>query len=71
MALTALVCFGVTSFVNLGAEVFPKHLILYDRANCTNGYWLEVDVVSGRMLFDGVDASGYAALKQPAIVFAF
>ena len=57
MTPTALVCLRVT-FVDLGAEVILKHSILQDRVNSTDGVWLEVDVASGSMLFDAVEASG-------------
>ena len=57
MTPTALVCLRVT-FVDLGAEVILNHSILQDRVNSTDGVWLEVDVDSGSMLFDAVDASG-------------
>ena len=67
---TPLVCLRVTSFVNLRTEGFLKYLILRDRANFADGFWLEVDVVSGSMLFDALDASRYASLNQPAIVDA-
>ena len=71
MIPTALVCSGMDSSVNPWAEAFPKHSILQDGANSTDDFCLYVDVVSGSLLLDALDASRYASVKPPAIFVAF
>ena len=71
MSPMALVFSGVTLFVGSGAEGFLMHSIFQDGANSTDNSRLQVDVVSGSVHFDAVDASRYASLQPPVIVVAF